>query len=127
MVINMSELDKITTIEVKRRTSSRLQIMKHSLGFKSLDEMLLVLTHVSANQGWTKPELIDMAIPIEIGTASSERQLYEKLNKPKNFMEKGLKVKSKVKKKQTKTKKESGKMQIPPEIPIADTFFKGES
>jgi hypothetical protein len=119
----MSELDKITTIEVKRRTSSRLQIMKHSLGFKSLDEMLLLITQASTVQQWTKEQLIEMAIPEESGSAPSERELYEKLNKPKNLTEKGLKIKSKVKKKSAKTENKE-EIRIP-EMPVSDQFFKG--
>jgi len=94
----MSEMEQETSIKIKRRTSSRLQIMKHQLGFKSLDEMLLVLTQISTVQGWTKEQLVSMAIPEESGSASSERELYEKLNKPREYSEKS-RVKGRIKKK----------------------------
>lgn len=96
------EMDRITTIEVRRRTSSKLQILKHFLDFKSVDEMLTVFMAVVYNEDLRKEDLLRMAIKVESGTATCEHEMHEKLGLVKkqiHVCEKGFLVKGKVEKK----------------------------
>lgn len=100
-------MDRITTIEVKRRTSSKLQILKHQLDFKSVDEMLSVFMAMIGRQQWSRADLLEMCLEYISGTAKSEDEMKLNLGILK---EKGLPVKGKIKKKTEKTdKKEEDK------------------
>jgi len=105
-ISSFEEMNRITTIEVKRRTSSKLQILKHQLGFKSVDEMLSVFMAMVYANDWTKEDLMKLAIKVESGSAKSDSEV--KLNL--GILTQTDKIKGKVKKKTEKTdKKEEDK------------------
>jgi len=95
------EMNRITTIEVKRRTSSKLQILKHQLDFKSVDEMLSVFMAMVYANDWTKEDLMKLAIKVESGSAKTEDEM--KLNL--GILTQTDKIKGKVKKNPKEEKK----------------------
>jgi len=104
------ELDRITTIEVRRRTSSKLQIMKHQFGFKSVDEMLSVLMAVVYRQQWSKQDILKMTVEYTgISTATSDEEMYQKTGIKGDLvlkLDETTKIKGKVEKKKKVEKHE---------------------
>ena len=79
---------------MSRSTASRLQIVKHRLGFRSIEELLRIFERATIIQCWTKEDLLNFATPVHVGTASSEEEIRRQLG----FKQK-TKVKAKVKEK----------------------------
>lgn len=100
-------MDRITTIEVKRRTSSKLQILKHQLGFKSVDEMLSIFMLMVYANDWRKEDLIKLSIRVESGSAKTEDEKLQKIG-VKSYTQTD-KIKGKVKKKPKEEEKDERK------------------
>jgi len=96
-ICSNEELDRITTIEVRRRTSSKLQIMKHQFGFKSVDEMLSVLMAVVYRQQWSKQDILKMTVEYMSGSATNDDEVHENIG-VKSYTQ-TTKIKGKVKEK----------------------------
>jgi hypothetical protein len=101
-ICSKEEMEKVTTIEVKRRTSSKLQILKHQLGFKSVDEMLTVFMSMVYANDWRKEDLIKLSIRVESGSAKTDSEV--KLNL--GILTQTTKIEGKVKPKPKEKKKE---------------------
>jgi len=94
--------DEDSSIRVKRRTSSRLGILQKQLGFHSADEFIATIINVVSRKEWTKADLESLErygkiIEVMEGTAKTDSEMYQKIG-VKEFKEKGINVKGKVKK-----------------------------
>jgi len=92
-----------TSCRLKRKTASHLAIVTKNLHFHSMDELVSVLVDIVAKKQWTKADLESLQrygkiIQVMSGTARNEDEMYEALG-VKEFEEKGLKIKGKVKEK----------------------------
>jgi hypothetical protein len=103
--------NEITTISVKRRTSSRFSILQKLLGFHSADELLEIIVDLIIKKGWSKLDLECLMkygkIPqVETGSARNENEMYEKLGFKRYTQTDKIKGKVKKPEKEKKAEKE---------------------